>query len=472
MSVRRAVRPLVAAGAGAVALGLVAGSGPATASGERDLDRWRRIALDRRDAAAARPVPITGDSDVGRWTRGVPLVTAAASPLAPASGARSAVASTDLTWSIRARLFSRGSAAQIGASASGQVVDAATGRVLWAKNPTTARTPASNQKVVTAFVALASMGASARLTTPVLQVPSQPATVYLKGAGDPALSSSQLTSMADTVATKVKAQGLTSVAVVVDDSLFPAPTNALGWKPEWVPGTVAPVRSLVVDQANVADTSMHAGQAFATRLKAAGVPASSVIRGVAPGTAVTIASATSPTVGQLVQTMLNASHNDYAEALHRLSALRRGLPASWDGARTNAAQVLASAGVDRVGLVVNDGSGLSRTGRMTPLTAVDLLATIRATPAHDSVVFAAAGMPTSGVSGTLASRYLTAPTSCALGDVRAKTGTLGDVVALSGVSVGVDGRERLFSVIVNGVSSTAAARDDVDALAATSTGCY
>ncbi|WP_084099959.1 D-alanyl-D-alanine carboxypeptidase/D-alanyl-D-alanine endopeptidase [Knoellia flava] len=470
MSSRRAVRSLVAASTATLALALSTATSPASAGITRDPQPWESVATGHRGALAARPVPISGDSDTGAWTRGVPLVTSAGSALGPATGAQRT--SADLTWSIRASLFSRGSTSQLGSSVSGQVVDAATGRVLWARNPATARVPASNQKVVTAFVALASMGVSARLTTSVLQAPTNPALVHLRGAGDPALSSAQLRSMARSVASRVTSQGMSAVSVVVDDSLFPAPTNAPGWKPEWVPGTVAPVRALVVDQANVSDTSMHAGQVFATELKAAGVTATSVARGVTPADASAIASVTSPTVGQLVQTMLNASHNDYAEALHRLSALRRGLPATWEGARTNSAQVLAAAGVDRAGMVVNDGSGLSRTGRMTALTAVDLIATIRATPALNSVVFAGSGMPTSGVSGTLAGRYDTAPTMCARGDIRAKTGTLADVVALSGVSTGVDGRERLFSVLVNGVTSTNAARDDVDALAATSTGCY
>jgi D-alanyl-D-alanine carboxypeptidase/D-alanyl-D-alanine-endopeptidase (penicillin-binding protein 4) len=423
-------------------------------------------------AATPAPVPISGDSDTGAWTTGIPAVTSAGSDLAPTTGERATADASDLTWSIRARLFSRGSVPQIGAYASGQVVDVATGQVLWAKNPTVARAPASNQKVVTAFVALASMGASTRLTTAVLQVPAQPAVVYLKGSGDPALSSKQLAAMATTVATKVKGQGLAAVTVVVDDSLFPAPTNAAGWKPEWIPGTVAPVRALVADQVNVVDTSINAGQVLAAKLKAVGVTATAVRRGVTPSGATAVATTLSPTVGQLVQTMLNASQTDYAEALHRLSALRRGYPADWAGARANAIQVLTAAGIDQRGMVVNDGSGLSYGGRMTPLTAIDLVRTIRTTPAQNSVIFAATGMPTSGVSGTLKDRYLIAPTSCARSDIRAKTGTLADVVALSGVSTGVDGRERLFSVIVNGVSSTSAARADVDALAATSTGCY
>ena len=470
MNPRRKTRPvLIGAVASAAALVLVGvgSTPPVSAAGQVRLGA----------TTAPSPVPITGDSDTGPWTTGIPRVTAAATDLpalgsAPASPDSAAAEAADLTWTIRARLSSRGSVAQIGASASGQVVDAATGRVLWAKNPTVGRAPASNQKLITALVALDSLGASTRFTTPVLQLPSSPATVYLKGAGDPALSSSQLGSMATATAAKVKSQGRTAVSVVIDDSLFPAPTNAAGWKPQWIPGTVAPVRALVVDQVNVVDTSLNAGQVFAARLKSAGVTATSVTRGVAPSGVTTIASATSPTVGQLVQTMLNASQTDYAEAFHRLSALRRGYRADWAGARANALSVLASRGIDSAGLVVNDGSGLSQTGRLTPLTAIDLVSTVRATPSLNSVMFAASGLPTSGVSGTLADRYRTAPTSCARTMVRAKTGTLATAIALSGVASGVDGRERVFSVIINGVTSTSAARADVDALAATATGCY
>ncbi|EAP98315.1 putative carboxypeptidase [Janibacter sp. HTCC2649] len=465
MSQRRAPRSaLIGAATTAAALALFgAGSAPpASAAGSA------RTAAVRGPAPA--PVPIAGDSDVGPWTTSIPQVTSALSALR--SPTQTATSTSDLTWTIRARLSSRGSVAQIGDYASGQVVEVATGRILWAKNPTVARVPASNEKLVTAFVALVSMGESTRFTTPVLQVAAQPATVYLKGSGDPALSSSQLTAMASAVATKVKSQGRTSVAVVVDDSLFPAPTNATGWKAEWIPGTVAPVRALVVDQVNVVDTSINAGQVFAAKLKAAGVTATSVARGVAPAGAATIASTSSPTVGQLVQTMLNASQNDYAEGLHRLSALRRGHNADWAGARANALEVLASRGIDSTSLVINDGSGLSQTGRLTPLTAIDVLSTIRMTPALNSVVFAAAALPTAGVSGTLADRFDTAPTNCARSIVRAKTGTLATATALSGVASGVDGRERIFSVIINGVTSTAESRADVDALAATATGCY
>jgi D-alanyl-D-alanine carboxypeptidase/D-alanyl-D-alanine-endopeptidase (penicillin-binding protein 4) len=81
-------------------------------------------------------------------------------------------------------------------------------------------------------------------------------------------------------------------------------------------------------------------------------------------------------------------------------------------------------------------------------------------------------MPTAGVSGTLKTRFTTSPTICAKGAVRAKTGSLDDVVTLSGIAPGEDGRERLFSLLVNYNTATTSARAAVDALAATATGCY
>ena len=174
----------------------------------------------------------------------------------------------------------------------------------------------------------------------------------------------------------------------------------------------------------------------------------------------------------MVQTMLNASQNDYAEALYRLAAIKRGYPASWSGAKANAMDVLTRYGVYRTGLSFHDGSGLSRSDRMTVTTALYILKRMRLQQDVNSVVFAAAGMPIAGESGTLKSRFTTTPTVCARNIVRAKTGSLDDTVTLSGIAPGKDGRERLFSLLVNYNTATTDARVVVDALAATSTGCY
>jgi D-alanyl-D-alanine carboxypeptidase/D-alanyl-D-alanine-endopeptidase (penicillin-binding protein 4) len=420
------------------------------------------------------PVPVTGHSDLGDWTSGTPLPTSAGSSLAAPEATTSAEAAAvaDLTASITRKLGTRAKDTRLGSSWSGQVVDLGTGKALWSKSASTARLPASNQKLVTAFVALKSLGGATTLKTPVLQGSTYKSSIYLKGVGDPSLSSARLKTLANAAAYAVKSQKISVVNVYVDDSLFPTPTNATGWKAAWVPEEVAPVRPLVVDQVNVMDTSMAAGQLFASKLRAAGVPVKSVRRGKVEARSTTLATTSSPTVGAMVAVMLNVSHNDYAETLYRLAAVKRGYRADWAGAKANALNILTTHGVNRTGLSFYDGSGLSRSDRMTVSTAISLLKRMRQQSDVNPWVFGSGGMPVAGVSGTLKDRFRTAPTSCAKGIVRAKTGTLSDVVALSGIAQGKDGKERLFSILVNANTRTTSARAAVDALAATSTGCY
>ncbi|KRE54593.1 D-alanyl-D-alanine carboxypeptidase/D-alanyl-D-alanine-endopeptidase [Phycicoccus sp. Soil748] len=435
--------------------------------------------------AAAGPTA-SGDLERAASTTGVPRTTAASTGLAPfgptggplsrsagtASTDATTTTTTDLTSSIATKLTTRAKDTRLGTAWSGQVVDLATGRAVWSRSTTTTRLPASNEKLITAYVAMKSLGGGATLTTSVLQGSRYKSSVYLKGVGDPTLTSARLKTMASTVASTYKAQGITAVKVFVDDSLFPAPTNATGWKAEWVPSEVAPVRALVVDQVNVMDTSVNAGYVLANQLRSYGLTVNGVGRAVVETGSTTVAGSTSPSVGSMVQAMLNVSQNDYAEALFRLAALKRGFAGDWTGARANALQVLQRYGVYTKGLVFYDGSGLSRSDRMPVTTALYLVKKMRTQPDVNSVVFASPGMPVAGVSGTLENRFTTAPTSCARSIVRAKTGSLDDVVTLSGIAQGKDGRERLFSLLVNANTATAGARAAVDALTATATGCY
>ncbi|MGO4343509.1 D-alanyl-D-alanine carboxypeptidase/D-alanyl-D-alanine-endopeptidase [Pedococcus sp. 2YAF34] len=435
--------------------------------------------------AAAGPTA-SGDLERAASTTGVPRTTVASTGLAPfgptggplsrsagtASTDATTTTTTDLTSSIATKLTTRAKDTRLGTAWSGQVVDLATGRAVWSRSTTTTRLPASNEKLITAYVAMKSLGGGATLTTSVLQGSRYKSSVYLKGVGDPTLTSARLKTMASTVASTYKAQGITAVKVFVDDSLFPAPTNATGWKAEWVPSEVAPVRALVVDQVNVMDTSVNAGYVLANQLRSYGLTVNGVGRAVVETGSTTVAGSTSPSVGSMVQAMLNLSQNDYAEALFRLAALKRGFAGDWTGARANALQVLQRYGVYTKGLVFYDGSGLSRSDRMPVTTALYLVKKMRTQPDVNSVVFASPGMPVAGVSGTLENRFTTAPTSCARSIVRAKTGSLDDVVTLSGIAQGKDGRERLFSLLVNANTATAGARAAVDALTATATGCY
>jgi serine-type D-Ala-D-Ala carboxypeptidase/endopeptidase (penicillin-binding protein 4) len=66
------------------------------------------------------------------------------------------------------------------------------------------------------------------------------------------------------------------------------------------------------------------------------------------------------------------------------------------------------------------------------------------------------GFPVAGLTGTLDTRYGDDSTARGAGLVRAKTGTLNSVLALSGYVVDADGRLLVFSFIGNGLTPGAA----------------
>jgi len=374
-------------------------------------------------------------------------------------------------WSIPNKLRDRSTDPGLGGDYGG-IVLSSSGSTMWSERPTVGYLPASNNKLVTAYVALRSLGSTTRITTTATMDPAAPWYVYLKGAGDPSLDTSRMTDLANQTATALKAIGRSAITLRFDDTLFPSPTNAPGWKTSYVPSEVAPVRALVVDSHNVTDTSKDAATVLAGLLGKRGITVRSVYRATSPATATVIASTSSPTVGQLVAAMLNVSQNDYAEALFRLAAKARGYQTTWTGAHYNAISVLSTAGVPTSGWVSYDGSGLSRSDRLPTVTAAGLVRVMDTDATLRGIVFSSGGLPIAGLTGTLVSRFTTAPTSCARGIIQAKTGSLDDVTALSGVAVGMDGQRRYFSILVNGKANTSATRDAVDRLAATATGCY
>ena len=96
-------------------------------------------------------------------------------------------------------------------------------------------------------------------------------------------------------------------------------------------------------------------------------------------------------------------------------------------------------------------------------------------PSHPKLLPLRGYLPVGGRSGTLASRYATAPTRCAAGKVFAKTGTLHDAIALAGYALGRDGRLRVFAVLDvprESVFTPNQTRVAVDRVPTTLTGCW
>ncbi|MFD0327827.1 D-alanyl-D-alanine carboxypeptidase [Streptacidiphilus monticola] len=304
----------------------------------------------------------------------VPAVTVATAAAVLAAGSGSAAAASGPTAadkSIAAKLSSRFPAAHLGTNAGGLVRDVASGRTVWAQGSAKALMPASTEKLATAAAVLKILGPNRTVRTRALLSGH---TLYLVGGGDMHLTSTDLDALAKAAATALKARGLTSVGLRVDDSLFPAPALSPGWSSGYYPSTLAPVRALALLGDRVNDTSLHAGQVFARRLSSAGVHASAPTRAKAPAGAVQLASRTSAPLAAAVEYMLKNSDNNVAEGVARLAALATHRAANWQGVTATVRAALAGYHVPTAGTVAYDASGLSRSDRMTAGTLAYLAA--------------------------------------------------------------------------------------------------
>lgn len=414
----------------------------------------------------------------------LPLVLAAsvllapltAAPLAHAADTADPAAYSAEDARIAALLATRLKNPKLGRDVVVNVTNLTAGTTVFSQDPTDPQRPASNMKLITAVNALSQLGPDTVFRTQVL-AGSDPTQLYLKGGGDPMLTTKSLENLAvDTAKGRDASQPVT---VHVDSSLFPSPTNGPGWTNGYTPYVVAPVRALarLYDYSN--DTTARAADIYITKLQSLGFTVTRGDDAAAPADATLVAENAKHTVASAVRLMLLDSENNIAETLYRQVAVKRGLPADWAGSRKAAEDSLRELGIDPTGLSLYDGSGVSRKDRLTASALTQLIAlTTVGDPVRFSEMYAERSMPVSGQTGTLKAgygRYVTKASKCAVGKVRAKTGTLFDTIALSGVASSLDGAQRAFSIMVNkrpSKYSKLSTRQAVDALVATITGCH
>ncbi len=378
---------------------------------------------------------------------------------------------------------------RLGPPAVGIVVaDVATGEVLGSAAPNTALVPASSQKLLTAAAALAGPGPTT--TMPTSTVLGGDGTLALVGGGDMLLGSGAgnpgavngragLGDLAKATADKVKAAGLGTVRLVVDDSLFPGPAIPPSWDRANVrAGFGAPVTALAVNIARLgpqeyaprsADPSLAAGQVFAARLKEQGVEVSGPSRGSAPAGGTKLAEVRSAPMADVVDYFLQHSDNTITEVVGRLVAIDAGQPGTTAGATEAVLAAVRRLGVDLTGARLTDCSGLGEGSR---LTATQLVAVVRLLndPKQPALRSAAVGLPISGLRGTLDDRLADGPAG---GVVRAKTGSLPGVTSLAGTVVTADDRLLAFAVLADSFQkgTAYAAHQPVDRLVDTLAGC-
>lgn len=349
------------------------------------------------------------------------------------------------------------------------------GRVLYARRPDTPLIPASTLKLVVGAAALARMGPDARLTTQVRVTGTTPSgdveRLWLVGAGDPLLSTQDYAAVAgflrqprlstamEGLADRVVAAGVRTVgAVVGDDSRYDRQRFIGSWKPQYIRQfEITAISALSVNRGYLTpgpppspapSPTAHAAAVLTALLRARGVTvAGDPAEGATPVEAPTVASIESPPLSAVVGDILQNSDNLGAEMLVKELGARFAGAGTTEAGLAVVRDTLPAMGVAPDGMAVVDGSGLDRSDRLTCRLLQDVLR--RAGP-HSPLV---AGLPVAGRNGTLIRRFLATP---AEGRVRAKTGSLDHVSALSGLVATLKGPALEFSLLANELPTTAA----------------
>lgn len=151
----------------------------------------------------------------------------------------------------------------------------------------------------------------------------------------------------------------------------------------------------------------------------------------------------SPPLRTLAATMMQLSQNQYAETLLKTLGAQAGTPTFSRGLQV-IAEVLRTWGLDPAQSLQADGSGLSR----YDVISAEMLAAVLVHVARDPQLDGPfrASLPVAGMPGMLSERVKGTPVASV---VRAKTGSMRHVRAMSGYTQTADGEPMVFSIIAN-----------------------
>ena len=348
-------------------------------------------------------------------------------------GASAAVATPSIPVASIARVFGQISASPSLASPSMILIDRTSGEVIFERDATSLRKPASILKLLSTTAVLEYLDPNYRYVTRISKG-ANPRSLVLSGNLDPWMTG----------------------------SYFEATKYHRAWLQYLVNRSVTDLRSeetTPLHNVSIQYSGLYASdiQFLKRAFVAAGVTPkiqelSANIVNSSSGSE--IAKVTSPPVSEMVKFALTWSDNLLAERMVRAASRAVGFPMNDAGVAQTIKKLLTDLNVDQSGLFIHDGSGLSHDDRVTAQLIANVLMKIRVDPRFSSIY---KGLPVSGVSGTLEYRYrMTAPQ--AVGLVHAKTGTLDGTVSLAGY-VESGAREYIFVAIADHIRKGTAAAD-------------
>jgi serine-type D-Ala-D-Ala carboxypeptidase/endopeptidase (penicillin-binding protein 4) len=339
------------------------------------------------------------------------------------------------------------------------VFDPSSHQVLFSRKGGRMRILASNSKLFTTSTALSRFGPDGRLhtsafsTDPISDGISQG--LYLRGGGDPTLSTAGITKLAD----RVRAAGVTTVQGPLRydasflDGVSGIPEHGISFE------SVGRLSGLQIDSGSPGDPARTAAQRFEDALRRDGVSIGhSVTPATVPPAALQVADFLSPPMADIVQDTLVPSNNYLAEMLLKDVGSQFGGIGSTPGGIGVVKLFATKQGARFTG---ENGSGLSRRNKSSPASVVKVLDAMLEVDGKGTSDEQLAqerlrdawvdSLAVAGRTGTVASRMRG---TAAAGNCHLKTGTLTRVSALSGYCFrGGDDADHavIFSLLMNNV---------------------
>lgn len=166
--------------------------------------------------------------------------------------------------------------------------------------------------------------------------------------------------------------------------------------------------------------------------------------GHVPSEAILVYTHKSPPLADVIRDVNKFSNNVMARQLFlTLGETDSDVPASLTASRAALEAALAVHGIDTTGLVVDNGSGLSRRSRVSARSFAQLLRTVYSGPTMPEFV---SSLPVVAVDGTMR-KYL--KDDAVAGQAHIKTGSLSGVRAIAGYVLDRKGRRQIVVMIVN-----------------------
>jgi D-alanyl-D-alanine carboxypeptidase/D-alanyl-D-alanine-endopeptidase (penicillin-binding protein 4) len=389
-----------------------------------------------------------------------------AAGLLPQSAAAAANPQRALTRALQKGL------GQAGRSSGAYVEDLTTGQTLFSERASTARLPASVEKLYTTSTALSRFGPNANFLTRVFGVGrisdgTFTGTLYLKGGGDPTFGAQSFdrhwyggegATMQRLVADLIRETGIRAVRgrIVGDESYFDSLRGTIATDFESSSDVEGQLSGLAYDRGYTSISeaafqprpALFAAQQFAAALRAArvNVPRKTPIYTAAtPGGAPQLTDLHSPRMSTVLEMTNTPSDNFFAEMLIKdLGARFGGGGTTADGANVVRAQIAKSFGIHPR---LSDGSGLSYDDATSPHDVVTLLEHMASDKPFVS------SLAVAGRTGTLVDEMRG---TYAQGRCRGKSGTLRAVSNLVGYCTARNGDTLAFAFLMGNIDPEAA----------------